>query len=55
MREATRKVESQKDTNLSGFSDSMLRDCTFIIFRKKIFVQIGNIYDFIHFKVFCLL
>lgn len=36
MHDTARKVESQQDTNLSGFSDSVLRDYTLIIFRKKI-------------------
>jgi hypothetical protein len=43
MHDNARKVESQQDTNLSGFSDSMLRDCQLIIFRKKIAVAIWSI------------
>ena len=40
MHDTACKVASQQDTNLSGFSDSMLRDCKLNIFRKKIAVAI---------------
>ena len=43
MHDTARKVESQQDTNLSGFSDSMLRDYTLITFRKKIAAAIWSI------------
>jgi len=43
MHDTARKVESQQDTNLAGFSDSMLRDYTLIIFRKKIAAAIWSI------------
>lgn len=43
MHDTARKVESQQDTNLSGFSDSMLRDYKLIIFWKKIAAAICSI------------
>jgi len=43
MHDTARKVESQQDTNLSGFSDSMLRDYKLITFRKKIAAAIWSI------------
>jgi hypothetical protein len=43
MHDTARKVESQQDTNLSGFSGSVLRDYTLIIFRKKIAAGIGSV------------
>ena len=43
MHDTACKVASQQDTNLSGFSDSMLRDCKLNIFRKKIAVAIWSI------------
>jgi hypothetical protein len=43
MHDTACKLESQQGTNLSGFSDNMLRDYTLIIFRKKIAAGVGSI------------